>query len=110
MRHYDQYGRRVPSSRNDVRPSYGLTVFVSLLFLSFITVIVTLLMQWYQLRQTNGQTRSKYTTHDSMTITYTYNGETIRYYVMTDPDTQIQYIVNDRGGMCKREAKEYEEQ
>lgn len=45
-----------------------------------------------------------YHTHDSMTITYTYNGESIRYYVMVDPDTNIQYIVNDRGGMCRREG------
>jgi len=39
-------------------------------------------------------------THDSMTDVHTYDGETIRFYVMTDPDTGVQYIVNDRGGMC----------
>jgi len=43
-------------------------------------------------------------THDSMTAVHTYNGETIRFYVMTDPDTGVQYIVNDRGGMCVRET------
>ena len=42
-------------------------------------------------------------THDSMTAVHTYNGETIRFYVMVDPDTGVQYIVNDRGGMCLRE-------
>ena len=43
-------------------------------------------------------------THDSMTAVHTYDGETIRFYVMTDPDTGVQYIVNDRGGMCLRET------
>lgn len=94
-----------------MRPSLGLTVFVSLLLLSFITVIASLLVRLYNTtRQPTSQSVYKYTAHDSMTVTYTYNGEAIRYYVMTDPDTQVQYIVNDRGGMCRREAKEDEEQ
>jgi hypothetical protein len=41
-------------------------------------------------------------THDSMCATYTYDGEMIRWYVMVDPDYQIQYLVNDRGGCCVR--------
>ena len=41
--------------------------------------------------------------HDSMGATHTYNGETIRWYVFTDPDTQVQYLVNDRGGCCVRQ-------
>lgn len=41
-------------------------------------------------------------THDSMCATNTYDGELIRWYVMTDPDYQIQYLVNDRGGCCVR--------
>lgn len=41
-------------------------------------------------------------THDSLTVSYTYNGEAIRWYVMVDPDTGIQYVVNDRGGCCPR--------
>lgn len=41
-------------------------------------------------------------THDSMTATNTYDGELIRWYVMTDPDYRIQYLVNDRGGCCVR--------
>lgn len=44
-----------------------------------------------------------YKTHDSLTINYTYDGEEIRTYVMIDPDTNIQYLVNDRGGMVRRE-------
>lgn len=41
-------------------------------------------------------------THDSMTYSLTYDGEMIRRYVMKDPDTQIEYLVNDRGGCCPR--------
>lgn len=41
-------------------------------------------------------------THDSMCATQTYDGETIRWYVMVDPDYRIQYLVNDRGGCCVR--------
>ena len=42
------------------------------------------------------------TTHDSMAVTYTYNGEMIRWYVLIDPDNGVQYLVNDRGGCCPR--------
>ena len=41
-------------------------------------------------------------THDSLAPTCTYDGEVIRWYVLVDPDTQIQYLVNDRGGCCVR--------
>lgn len=41
-------------------------------------------------------------THDSLAPTYTYDGEVIRWYVLVDPDTDVQYLVNDRGGCCVR--------
>lgn len=41
-------------------------------------------------------------TMDSLSCTYTYNGEIIRYYVFVDPETRIEYLVNDRGGMTPR--------
>lgn len=41
-------------------------------------------------------------THDSLTPTYTYDGEIIRTYVLIDPDTGLQYLVSDRGGICER--------
>lgn len=44
-------------------------------------------------------------THDSLTINYTHNGEEIRTYVMIDPDTNIQYLINDRGGMVRRDQE-----
>lgn len=42
------------------------------------------------------------TTHDSLAPTYTYDGEIIRWYVLVDPDSNVQYLVNDRGGCCVR--------
>ena len=41
-------------------------------------------------------------THDSLAPTYTYDGEVIRWYVFIDPDTSVQYLVNDRGGCYPR--------
>jgi hypothetical protein len=41
-------------------------------------------------------------THDSMTYARTYDGELIRVYVVTDPDTGAQYVVSDRGGITPR--------
>ena len=41
-------------------------------------------------------------THDSLAPTYTHDGEVIRWYVFADPDTGVQYLVNDRGGCTPR--------
>lgn len=44
-----------------------------------------------------------YPSHDSLGPTYLYDGKSvIRWYVFTDPDTGIQYLVNDRGGCTLR--------
>lgn len=40
--------------------------------------------------------------HDSMAITYTFDGGMIRWYVLVDPETRVQYLVNDREGSCVR--------
>lgn len=45
--------------------------------------------------------------HDSLAPTYTYDGEIIRWYVFTDPDTDVQYLVNDRGGCTPRLTSGY---
>lgn len=52
----------------------------------------------------NGGTElpTRRVTHDSMCATTTYDGELIRWYVMVDPDYQVQYLVNDLGGCCVR--------
>lgn len=41
-------------------------------------------------------------THDSLGVTWTHDGEAIRWYVFEDPDTGTQYLVNDRGGCVER--------
>lgn len=41
--------------------------------------------------------------HDSLTHTYTHDGtDTIRVYVVTDPDAGVQYVVSDHGGITPR--------
>lgn len=41
--------------------------------------------------------------HDSLTYTYTHDGsDTIRIYVVTDPDAGVQYVVSDHGGITPR--------
>lgn len=41
-------------------------------------------------------------TMDSMSYTYTSDGDMIKTYVVTDPDTGIQYVVTDHGGITPR--------
>ena len=58
-------------------------------------------------RQVNESAKMEPTVrHDSLDVTRTYNGELIRWYVFTDPDSGVQYLVNDRGGVCVRERRE----
>lgn len=56
-------------------------------------------------KQTNDAATASATVtkrHDSLGPTYTHDGEIIRWYVFVDPDTQVQYLVNDRGGCTPR--------
>lgn len=107
MSYYDKAGRRVPTPRHDIVPSNGATIAVVLVAL----VLIVGIGVWSWLGQMEviraareDEERQSLVRHDSMCAIHTYDGETIRFYVMTDPDTQVQYIVNDRGGMCAREA------
>lgn len=72
------------------------TMIFTILFLAFLAV-------WGITELSADEPAPNYKTHDSLTINYTYDGEEIRTYVMIDPDTNIQYLVNDRGGMVRRE-------
>lgn len=101
-RYYDQYGKRVPSPRNDHVPSNSITLFV-LLFLVIMTIAFGVISYRHDKKVTDTK---PVITHDSMTAIHTYDGQMIRFYVMTDPDTNIQYIINDRGGMCVREHED----
>lgn len=40
---------------------------------------------------------------DSLTVTYTADGDCIKAYVIRDPDTGIEYIVTDHGGITLRQ-------
>lgn len=105
VRYYDASGRRVPAPRHDFVPSNASAVVVAL-------IAIALMMGFAAWAYTSnletakdaGVRAERPITHDSMSIVHTYDGEEIRFYVMTDPDTGVQYIVNDRGGMCPREG------
>lgn len=101
MRYYDEKGRRVPAPRHDTMPSNGVLVGVGV---AIVATLVAMAIALHVYRQETQKPVEHRVTHDSMCAIHTYDGETIRFYVMTDPDTQIQYIVNDRGGMCVREG------
>lgn len=106
--YYDKTGRRVPAPRHDAVPSKDHTVAMTIVAI----VLIMGFAVWAYLSQHDVIEASKSAnvehliTHDSMTAVHTYNGEAIRFYVMTDPDTGVEYIVNDRGGMCLRESSD----
>ena len=99
--------------RNDVRyatprnrPPKDVPIgWISALVCMFIVMGLGLVV-YVLVRQVNDAATEPTIRHDSMGATHTYDGETIRWYVFTDPDTQIQYLVNDRGGCCVRERRE----
>lgn len=102
--YYDKTGRRVPAPRHDTVPSNGSTIALALV--AIVLIIGAGVWAWLNQREMVAESKAEtehLITHDSMTAVHTYDGETIRFYVMTDPDTGVQYIVNDRGGMCLRE-------
>jgi len=80
-----------------------------ILFIMFAAWIATAVTACYFSEETSEPAYRKIT-HDSLTITYDYKGEETRYYVMIDPDTQVQYLVNDKGGMCVREFPDVSEE
>ena len=67
----------------------------------FCMVALLLAALWYGLLR-GEPAETKAVTHDSLAPTYTHDGEIIRWYVLTDPDTSVQYLVNDRGGCTPR--------
>ena len=110
-KHYDIYGN--PTSPQGRKSGGAASVALGLVVCAAIAVaclffvfVANRAKPKADTKQQEQQAKPKGPTHDSMCVTYTYDGEAIRYYVMTDPDTQRQYIVNDRGGMCLREPYE----
>ena len=77
------------------------TIAVAVVVLAMFVITIGVVM-WLVRTDKPTDSPSKYDVHDSMTVTKTFNGEKIRWYVMIDPDTQVQYLVNDRGGCTPR--------
>lgn len=91
-----------PTPRKSVnKPSDTATVLFALLMVALMATAL-----WWGLStipQTEKDLRPQNTIkHDSLAPTYTYDGEVIRWYVFTDPDSGVQYLVNDRGGVTPR--------
>ena len=89
-----------PRERRQALTTRG-TIAVCLFILAMFVASVCAVL-WLVRTDTPTDTPTKFDMHDSLTVNNTYNGEKIRWYVMIDPDTQVQYLVNDRGGCCPR--------
>lgn len=85
-------------------PNGCLTALVCGMLVAFVVFVVALVFKQVNESATAGP--STVVRHDSLGPTHTYDGEIIRWYVFTDPDTQVQYLVNDRGGCVLREKRE----
>ena len=96
-------GRR-PTPRRPARvPSDLATAAFCLLMLTLLRMSVYFGMAKVEQAEAERHVASAHkVTHDSLAPTYTYDGEVIRWYVLVDPDTDVQYLVNDRGGCCPR--------
>lgn len=98
MRHYDKYGRRIPSSRADAdRPTLAAAILIVTIMLASIAFGLRFVRT-----HKGAEYRASLTAHDSMCAITTEQGVTIRLYVMIDPDTGAQYVVSDKGGVCPR--------
>lgn len=100
----DKYRQGTPRNKVDLPKTFWVIVVSALLILASMVFQLVRLLDQLEPRdgtpvEDEGGVRL---THDSMAITYTYDGESIRYYVMTDPDTGAQYIVTDHGGITPR--------
>ena len=75
----------------------GLSVF--LIFLLVLYVFVTLFVTFVK------PSAASLPRMETLTATYTADDDVIKAYVLTDPDTAIQYIVTDHGGITPRLQK-----
>lgn len=89
--------RPTPRRRQDV-PSNATTA----LFCLFMIALLALSVWWGMAHLLPTEAEQRPIMHDSLAPTYTHDGEIIRWYVFTDPDSSVQYLVNDRGGCTPR--------
>lgn len=90
--------RRRSAKEHSPYPAYILALLVVFLFTTSVFVTV---MRKYFVPQVE-ESRTLKITHDALGPVYTSEGDIIKVYVFTDPDTDIQYLVSDRGGLTPR--------
>jgi hypothetical protein len=92
-------GRR-PTPRRPTRvPSDFATAIFCLLMLTLLGISVFFgMVKVEQFEAEKHTAPSPKVTHDSLAPTYTYDGEVIRWYVLVDPDTDVQYLVTTGEG------------
>ena len=89
-----------PRDNNEQKPTTRGTVVLCLFILALFAIVVGTVV--YLVRTDTPTARDRFSAHDSLDVTRTYDGEMIRWYVFTDPDSGAQYLVNDRGGVTPR--------
>lgn len=103
MRRESKYATPRTRPPREIPVGWISAIICMIMFASVLAFILALVKQT-NAAATAGPTRV--TRHDSLDVNYTYDGEAIRWYVFVDPDTQVQYLVNDRGG-CTPRLDEY---
>lgn len=91
---------RYPTRREDDGAS-PFRVIIGIVIVFLVTIVAAFMFT----RDVEGNHHSAtpYPSHDSLGPTYLHDGQdVIRWYVFTDPDTGVQYLVNDRGGCTPR--------
>lgn len=113
-RYYDERGMRVPMSRGDSKRPKASDVLLFMFFSAlictcayFVTVAVKSTLEVEEMKAQEEereriQRTVKTVSAEALCGISTSNGESIRLYVMTDPEEGYEYIVSDRGGVCVR--------
>lgn len=85
---------------------YVMAILVIATVMAFaVTAMGSMESQQAEVTETHDEAPAPKITHDSLAPTYTYDGDIIRTYVFTDPDSGVQYLVTDKGGITPRLGK-----
>lgn len=80
-------------------PPWVSTFLLGLIIIGIVMGMRTVVKAFERKAQINAST---HITGSSLGPVYTSSGETIKVYVFVDPETDIQYLVSDRGGITPR--------
>lgn len=95
-----------PSYRRPHRRSDGVSAWRAVIGIIIVFMLVILAGLYFTKKVESHHSATPYPSHDSLGPTYLYDGKSvIRWYVFTDPDSGVQYLVNDRGGCTPRLEK-----